>query len=68
MARWAVVLFTLILAVYTIASPVAFAEGTGGNHPPVESGEDTLGTPPPSVQPDELGLFELLGLYLEVIF
>lgn len=67
-ARWIVVLITLILAITTFVGPSASAEGGSGGSPPIESGEDTLGTPPPSVQPDGLGFFEMLGLYIEVIF
>ncbi len=67
-ARWIVLLVTLILAISTIVGPTASGEGNGGNIPPNGTGEDTLGTPPPSVQPNDFGFFEMLGLYFEVIF
>lgn len=67
-ARWFVVFITFILAVSVFIGPSASAEGGGGGNPPTESGEDTLGTAPPFVQPDSLGFFETIVLYLGVIF
>lgn len=68
-ARWLVVFITITLALFSLLGPTVSAEGGGGVVvPPLGSGEDTLGTPPLLVQPDGLGFFELLGLYIEVIF
>ncbi len=67
-ARWIVVIFTLILAISTVFGPKASAEGNGGSTPPSDSSQDTLGTPSPSVQPDDFGFSEMLGLYFEVFF
>lgn len=67
-SKWFVLCLTLFLALFSIFGPAVVAEGGGGVLPPIGGGEDTLGIPEPSLQPDSIGFFEMIGLYFEAIF
>lgn len=66
-SRWFVLFFTLTLILFSIHGPSVVAEGGGPSVPPIGGGEDTLGVPEPCLQPNNIGFFELIGLYLEAI-
>jgi len=67
-SKWFVLFLTLILALFSIVGPTVVAEGGGPIYPPNGGGEDTLGIPEPSLQPDNISFFEMIGLYFETIF
>ena len=57
------VLATLSLAQFGGLTPIANAEGGSGQSP-----NDSISTPEPTIQPDEIGIFAAFGFYLEALF
>jgi hypothetical protein len=67
-ALWLVALITVLLSSYTMFVPVASAEGNAPVVPGEQIPGDTIPGPQPFVQPDDIGFFDLVVLYLDVIF
>ncbi len=67
---WSLLLVALVvamLACYTMFVPPALAEGLGPTVPAEQVPADSLPPDEPFVQPNDIGVFDLIMLYLDVM-